>query len=111
MIVVSNRRKFVTSGWQLFCGLTAMLLFYNCGNKKKAQPADLCKDLSGLSDSELAAREQLGYVETSVFEDRACANCQLFVKSDQSLSCGSCLAMKGPVEQQGYCSVWAPVGE
>lgn len=111
IIVVSNRRNFLTIGWQLFYGLTGWLLFNNCGKQKNEPPADFCNDLSELSDSELATREQLGYVAASVFEERTCANCQLFVKADQSLTCGSCLAMKGPVEQQGYCSVWAPLGE
>ena len=68
-----------------------------------------CQDLSDLKESELEIRHQLGYVDQSGFEDRSCVNCQLFVKVDQAVNCGNCLAMKGPVMDQGYCTVWAPI--
>ena len=70
---------------------------------------DPCTNLFDLNDLELKTRRQLGYVNQSSFSDRTCLNCKLFIKTDQSLSCGSCLVMKGPVEDSGYCTVWAPV--
>ena len=79
-----------------------------CKSPKK-KTSNSCQDLSDLKDSELTVRNQLGYVDQSPFEDRTCANCQLFVASEQAVDCGSCLAMKGPVMNQGYCTVWAPV--
>ena len=70
---------------------------------------DPCTDLSDLSNTELETRQQLGYVSQSSFADRTCLNCKLFVKSDESIACGSCLVIKGPVEDLGYCTVWAPL--
>jgi len=70
---------------------------------------DPCTNLFDLNDTELKTRRQLGYVNQSSFSDRTCLNCKLFIKTDQSLSCGSCLVIKGPVEDSGYCTVWAPV--
>ncbi len=70
---------------------------------------DPCTDLSNLNDTELETRQQLAYVNQSSFSERTCVNCKLFIKTDKSLSCGSCLVMKGPVEDSGYCTVWAPL--
>ena len=108
---MKNRRDFTKSIAELifatfiFCGL-----FPRCKNpKKESLVADPCHDLSDLTESEMATRQQLVYIDNSSFADRNCANCQLFVKTDTSLTCGNCLAMKGPVADSGYCTVWAPV--
>lgn len=83
-------------------------IIHACGSENKSK-VDPCQDLSGLTEAQLSVREQLGYAEQSSMADRSCSNCSLFVKSDKSLSCGSCLAMKGPVADGGYCTVWAPL--
>ncbi len=70
---------------------------------------DPCTDLSDLEETDLEARHNLGYTSSSPIDDRNCSNCKLFIKTDQSLSCGSCLVMKGPVEDSGYCTVWVPL--
>lgn len=77
--------------------------------EKDQAVVDPCTDLSDLSDTELETRQQLGYASQSSFADRTCLNCKLFVKSDESITCGSCLVIKGPVEDLGYCTVWAPL--
>jgi hypothetical protein len=85
-------------------------LLYGCsGAEKKDTTANPCQDFSDLSDDEMALRSQMGYTDQSPFDDRNCVNCSLFVKTDEALSCGNCLAMKGPVADSGYCTVWAPV--
>ena len=93
------------------CGIPATFLY--CGpiacQAPEKEPSSSCQDLSDLKESELAVRDQLGYVDQSGFEDRSCKNCQLFVKADKDSICGNCLAMKGPVMDQGYCTVWAPI--
>ena len=107
---MKSRREFISSGL-LLTPLIGFLI-YGCSNPadKKEPPADPCQDLSDLAEDEMALRSQMGYTDRSPFEDRNCVNCSLFVKSDKSLACGSCLAMKGPVADEGYCTVWAPVG-
>lgn len=103
-----SRREFIRYG--ILISPVIGTLLYGCTNAaKKELPADPCQDLSDLTEDEMAIRQQLGYTEQSSFADRNCLNCNLFVKSDDSLACGSCLALKGPVADEGYCTVWAPV--
>jgi len=106
----STRRKFIKTISILLFSATGVAQLSRCkkdgGNKASTDP---CQDLSSLTDTERATRQQLGYVPQSSFGDRTCSNCNLFVKSDESLACGSCLVMKGPVADKGYCTVWVPV--
>ena len=91
------------------------LMSTSCGRRqpetaiKEQSLLDPCSDLSDLNHTELETRQQLAYVNQSSFSDRTCVNCKLFIKTDKSFSCGSCLVMKGPVEDSGYCTVWAPL--
>ncbi len=107
----TSRRKFTKKLCAVFLSTTSLSgILTSCGTPEKETPKDPCLDLSELNDKELAVREQLGYTAQSSFSDRTCLNCQLFVKPDNSLPCGNCLAMKGPVADEGYCTVWAPAG-
>ena len=93
-------------------GLSLLSLSCDRSTPKVVKKQDLlepCTDLSDLNDTELETRQQLAYVNQSSFSDRTCVNCKLFIKTDKSLSCGSCLVIKGPVEDSGYCTVWAPL--
>lgn len=75
---------------------------------EEAFSGDPCEDMSGLSESELAKREQLGYVETSPIPESVCGNCQLYIPSNTDKDCGGCLLFKGPVYEEAYCTYWAP---
>jgi len=103
---MKTRRTFIGS---LVSLLPLLGGFPGACSSKKETPVDPCGDVSGLSEDALSVRQQLGYTEQSSIADRTCVNCQLFVKEDQALPCGSCLAMKGPVAVGGYCTVWAPI--
>jgi len=115
MAMKHSRRIFISSIPGMLCSFVGFGLVMSCcrsnanQNVEDLTVSDPCTDLSDLSDTELKTRQQLGYTDQSSFSDRTCLSCKLFVKSDQSLSCGSCLVMKGPVEDLGYCTVWAPL--
>ena len=104
---MGSRRKFIRSS--LLLAPISGVLLYRCSQRQPETKIDPCTDLSDLSDDEMAVRDQLGYMDQSSLADRNCANCNLFLKSDDTLACGSCLAMKGPVADDGYCTIWAPV--
>lgn len=104
-----GRRSFLIQGLYWITGVSVWGIQGGCSKRQDDERIDFCQDLSHLSEAEMAVRKQLAYVEQSSFADRNCKNCQLFVKSQEGLSCGSCLAMKGPVAENGYCSVWAPI--
>ena len=107
---MDTRRSFSRKLAGIVLSVTPLnILFNSCTKQSKETESDPCNDLSELNETELAARDQLGYTAQSSFADRTCSNCSLFVKSDNTLTCGSCLAMKGPVADGGYCTVWAPV--
>src|SRR5690606_13851197 len=69
---------------------------------------DPCEDMSDISESELAKREQLGYVEKSPIPESTCANCQLYIPAKTEKDCGGCMLFKGPVYAEAYCTYWAP---
>jgi hypothetical protein len=104
--MVTSRRNFM----RMLVGAISLISgsMQACRSEKNPNK-DPCDDLSSLSEAQLSVRQQLGYVAQSSVADRTCSNCNLFVKSDSSLSCGSCLAMKGSVADGGYCTVWAPI--
>ena len=105
--IIRTRRKFVRASLALITVFGFGGFIYSCRDPKKGS-TDPCRDLSELSDLDLSTRQQLGYIEQSSFSDRNCLNCNLYLKSD-TLPCGSCLVIKGPIEDAGYCSVWAPL--
>jgi len=107
--LTQTRRKFVRAGLILVSIFGFGGFFYSCRSPKKGSATDPCKDLSTLSETDLSTRQQLGYIDQSSFSDRNCMNCNLYLKSDETLPCGSCLVIKGPIDDSGYCTVWAPL--
>ena len=86
----------------------ASTLLSACGGGSESEPAaavDPCKDTSGLTEQDLAMRNNLGYVEESEIADQHCTNCQLFKKPENG-GCGGCLLFNGPVTDQGWCNSW-----
>ncbi len=74
---------------------------------KTAEPVDQCKDFSGVSESDLQKRKQLGYAEKSPLPNRRCGNCALFLPPAAGKDCGECQLFKGPVYPTAYCTYWA----
>jgi hypothetical protein len=77
-------------------------------NKETATPVDPCEDFSGVSESELQKRQQLGYVKESPIPDNQCNNCNLYIPPPTGKTCGGCILFQGPVYAGGYCTYWAP---
>ena len=75
---------------------------------KEAFSGDPCENMSGLSEEELAKREQLGYVKKSPIPESTCSNCQLYIPPKTEKDCGGCMLFKGPVYAEAYCTYWAP---
>lgn len=101
-----NRRKFVSAGSAGAISLIACCL--GCNQNKLANP-EPCNDLSGLSETDLHAREALSYVEQSPYDDQLCENCQFWIAGKEGEACGGCVSIKGPIYPKGYCTYWAPV--
>ncbi|HLU89780.1 MAG TPA: high-potential iron-sulfur protein [Cyclobacteriaceae bacterium] len=114
-----SRRKFI----QKCLAANAFLfgggwIMSSCGSKSSEETVDEtmeevvsgdpCADLSGLSESDLAQREQLGYVKKTPIPEEFCGNCQLYIPPKTDSDCGGCMLFKGPVYKEAYCTYWAP---
>jgi len=69
---------------------------------------DACNDLSDVSETDIALRQQLAYVAESPIADNHCNNCNLYLPAKANQPCGGCMLFKGPVYPSGYCTYWAP---
>lgn len=98
------RREFITKGARL--GFAAGLAMFHAGCGGTEPSVFTCTDTSGLTPSELKARDALKYVEQSPDPSKTCKNCQLFVKPEQPARCGGCTLAKGPYHPDGYCIAW-----
>lgn len=81
-----------------------------CSKKDSSDGGDdgfSCEDTAGLSDSEIATRESLEYVDESPFgTEKDCANCALYLEAEEGADCGGCSLIAGPIHPQGYCTSW-----
>jgi len=75
---------------------------------KSATP-NPCEDLTGVAPGELDKRKKFAYVNSSPNPDSRCGNCKLFLPPNAGKTCGGCLLFKGPVQESGYCTYWAPL--
>ncbi|GAB2779053.1 hypothetical protein GCM10027275_23220 [Rhabdobacter roseus] len=112
---IFSRRLFLIRSLGASTSLTAAALLASSCQKKEASqeatsqvPLDPCEDFSGLTEKDLAARKQLGYVESSPIADSRCGNCQLWLPPQNGKACGTCQLFKGPVYTTAYCTYWAP---
>lgn len=113
---LNSRRKFIHKciGANAFL-LSGGLIFSACKSDKskeekteEAFSGDPCENMTGLSESDLEKRQQLGYVEKSPIPESVCNNCQLYIPSKTDKDCGGCMLFKGPVYAEAYCTYWAP---
>ena len=65
-----------------------------------------CTDTSGLSEAELAMRQQQEYTDSTPYPEKTCDNCQLFQAPSREGTCGGCQVIKGPIHPKGYCKLW-----
>lgn len=75
------------------------------GNTSSPAP---CSDYTGLTETDVKARQSMGYVQQSPLSDRQCNNCNLWLPPPSGKPCGKCQLFKGPVEPGGHCTYWAP---
>lgn len=110
MIVKKNRRRFLQCTISIVC-VGLMMSCQNRSNQKQNNDTDPldCKDLSSTPPEELKKRENLGYTETSPMPDKNCKSCNLFIPVSETKPCAGCLLFKGPVEENAYCTYWAPI--
>ena len=76
------------------------------GGETDAASAEFsCTDTSGLTEQELATRQNLNYVDESPYPEKLCSNCQFFQPAGEN-ECGGCTLIKGPIHPDGYCDSW-----
>lgn len=74
------------------------------GQAAATAPVDPCKDTAGLSEQDLAMRNNIGYIEKTEIPEQRCDNCQLYKQPENG--CGGCLLFNGPVTADGWCNSW-----
>jgi hypothetical protein len=68
-----------------------------------------CAGYDELSETDLAARNGLGYVSNSPVEGQYCGNCQLKAEYPADSRCLGCQIFQGPVSPGGWCQSWVPL--
>lgn len=64
-----------------------------------------CNDLSALTETEVTTRDSLQYAEVSTTDGQNCTNCEQYEAAGEG-ECGTCLVVPGPINPEGWCSVW-----
>jgi len=77
----------------------------DAGSDGEAAALD-CSDPASLSEADVAQRDALQYVEASTTSGQNCTNCQQYVLPATEGSCGTCQVVPGPINPDGWCSVW-----
>ena len=110
-----SRRNFIRKYAGAMTLMSGGLLGVSCSQKKSEDEKSSsdgavasCDDLSGLSESDIALRQKLGYVNESPIEESRCNNCNLYLPPGEGKKCGGCMLFKGPVFPEAYCTYWAP---
>lgn len=96
-----------------------------CPDEQPAQPAEPrdpaaapgeadvvaaeCPGYDQLTDSDLAVRRTLNYVDQTPRPGEYCNNCRFLIEGDQWGECIGCQLFEGPVAPLGWCSSWAPL--
>ena len=111
-----NRRAFLGRTLAIgAAGLGATSLLAACegdsaaGNSAtdEAVNSSACTGYDTLSDTDLSARQALGYVDRTPNEAQRCSNCRFKGSYAADASCIGCTLFAGPVSPGGYCTGWA----
>ena len=110
-----NRRAFL--GRTLAIGaasIGATSLLAACGGDSPGNDAtaiavdsSACAGYAALSESDLNARQALGYVDRTPNEAQVCGNCRFKAAYAEDSNCIGCTLFSGPVSPGGYCTGWA----
>jgi hypothetical protein len=107
-----NRKDFLKQfGMAGVVAVGASTLLAACGGAETAESqqataaVDPCSDTSGLTQSDMDLRNNLGYVDNTEIAEQRCDNCQLY-KLPENGGCGGCLLFNGPVTAGGWCKSW-----
>jgi len=66
-----------------------------------------CNDVSQLSETELRTRNEVAqYVEQTPDATKRCSSCAQFLPA-QPKQCGGCKVLRGPINPNGYCTLYA----
>lgn len=69
--------------------------------------ADCSSYNESLTEADISARANLGYIGESEKKGQNCTNCQYFVPDKFDGPCGGCqLFVNGAVNPQGWCKTW-----
>ncbi len=98
-----NRRQFLERAVVLGVGMSAGALLMGCKGGSLS-----CDDTTGLSMADRQTRTSMAYVEATADPAKNCANCSLYTAAGEG-ECGSCSVVKGPINPNGYCNVWAAI--
>jgi hypothetical protein len=74
----------------------------------KPQVALSCMDTTGLAPADAALRTSpaVNYADYSTEPGKSCTKCQQFNPAAPN-TCGTCKVLKGPVNPNGYCKLFA----
>lgn len=92
----------------LLASAGAFSLLVGTSGCKKAQPLS-CTNLQGLTPEEVQARTTLGYVDQTTDPTKQCSTCTQWVEPAGE-GCGSCKVLKGPMNPNGFCKLYAKKG-
>ena len=70
--------------------------------------AEDCTYVSALSDADKATRSGLQYVDKATDPAKPCDKCALYTLPADGKTCGGCSVVKGPINQKGGCTAFAP---
>ena len=109
VIVRSTRRSFLERAISVivFSAVPAPTAMLACSGEEPP-----CADPELLSTPERSLRRTRGYLEVSRTRApdgslRSCEDCQFFQREPESVHCGRCKILGGPVSATGHCDAWA----
>lgn len=79
-----------------------------CDNFKPKPAALTCADTTGLAPDDVKMRVELSaYVDKATDASKKCSGCIQFQAAPAAGSCGTCKLVKGPINPDGYCKLFA----
>jgi hypothetical protein len=101
--ITLSRRALLAAACQA-PALTVLAVISGCADRK---PAAACADPQQLTDPEKALRASLQYRDQSPDPAKTCRGCVYFGRMADTVECGNCQILNGPVYAQGHCTSWS----